>query len=497
MDEITVPAPGAEWQVFPARHSIELMRQAHQEDERDAGPDDGSAPRLAHGAYLQTNDHGLEGLSEPALSLLVSDEELRELRDPRLAAATHYGPAVQEKASNEDFALSAVIRTCSGREFAMAAVADGVSSRTFWSARTARIACLGVYKALRQCVSAGIDPGDEETHQQLAKQVAATIDAALIRDGVALEAHGSVPMGWDPFIYDKHKRDAAAWYRSTLLFGVVGDKGGMIGITGDGGVRGLLVDDSDQNEPIELRVMFAEAGRDLTSYVSRGFSHSDIRVLPLRSSERLATHVIFATDGLDLTMQQFAPNEVEEEGRRCHSRYRDLPLDDAASAAEFLEIISKEPGTALDNLSVARLTWPLPDAGKRWASWPSVPPASWRRVGEPDQISGVLQDERGAVGDHDNKIGGVVSPSTWIIPAALAFILGSLTTLAVMSVVPWRSVKPTPSGSSTASSGRPVIVAPAHLDGVAGPSVTGTVRAGLGAHRLRFNRARRPDGPLP
>jgi len=425
------------WRVFPSRHGILLKAGSAGSNEREVG-----AARIVEHAprsefFLQQNDAviGVED-TEPPLALQLCREEIEEMRDGRLAAASHYGPLVQEKTSNEDFALSAVIRA-HGSEFAFAAVADGVSTRTFWAARTARIACIGAYKAVRELLLREVDIADDNKHRELADRVAEFIGHALSEDSQMLEASNSVPGGWDRVIYEKHKADKTGWYRSTLLFGVIGANGGVIGLTGDGGVRGLLLEDEKDREPSELRVMFSESGRDLTSYVSQNFSSQDIQLLPLRSKGRRATHVVFASDGLDLTLQQYLPNDVQDEGRRCHSRYRDLPLENSRTSLEFLESLSKASSTVRDNLSVARLSWPLPRPNAKWSSWRRENFKRWKLSDRQD--SGVRAHVAG-------ELNRVVERRRWLLPAVLGLAIGSIfgsaaTLAGIVSLVGYERLK--------------------------------------------------------
>jgi hypothetical protein len=418
------------WQVFPSHHSILLKSEAPIAAVPRSNPS--SENTAAFQFFLQTNDRSTAESLEPPLSLTLCEDEIRELRDSRLAAAAHYGPAAQEKASNEDFALSAVIRT-EGGEFAFAAVADGVSTRTFWSARAARIACIGTYKAVRECLLSGMDPADESKHLDIAERVAAFVDQAFTDDCLALTESQSIPNGWDRTIYEKHNGNVSAWYRSTLLFGLIGKNGGVIGITGDGGVRGLLIENGKAREPVELRVMFSEAGKDLSSFVSRGFSKTDIQLLPLRSRERQATHVIFSSDGLDLTLQRYAPNEVEDSGRRCRSRYRDLPLDNAQTAFDFLQMLSQDSQTVPDNLSVARLTWPLPNEKKKWARWKIEKFKRWK-LADPDNAK-AKPDELNSAPSIKSEARSTATPPRWLVAALAGAIIGSIVTFASVAGV--------------------------------------------------------------
>jgi len=77
------------------------------------------------------------GAEEPPLPFQLSSEEINELSDPRAVAGTRYGRNTQDKISNEDFSISAIIRVDS-LEYSFAAVSDGVSTRTFFFPRAHR-----------------------------------------------------------------------------------------------------------------------------------------------------------------------------------------------------------------------------------------------------------------------------------------------------------------------------------------------------------------------
>jgi hypothetical protein len=359
------------WKVFPAWQSIRMTCVARRWPSRAAWILGGSIED-----FLQPDDRCLA--PEPPLPVQISNREVREFRDLRVAAATHYGPAVQDKSSNEDFALSAVIKTSNGREFSFGAVADGVSTGTFWAARAARICCLVAYKAICECLNEGVDPGNQGEHKEIARRVARRLNHSFASDARALALSGAVPSGWDSSVYFKYSEDLSKWYRTTLLFGVIGSKGGVIAVSGDGGVRGLLIDEDGQNEPKEVTVLASQPERELSSYVSLTVSNGDFRLIPVTVRGRKQIHVILASDGLDETLQRYVPNESYDQGEHCRSLYRDLPLDDGTTAYNFLKRLSSADGTVPDNLSVARLSWPLPEHGSHWALWDQEDLSQWR-----------------------------------------------------------------------------------------------------------------------
>jgi hypothetical protein len=297
---------------------------------------------------------------EPHFFIQLSDEEIAELRDERVVAATHYGPSAQDKASNEDFALGGVMQV-RGREFAFVALADGVSTKTFWAARTARIACLTTYRTIKKLLDDGLDLGRPDAGAQIAQAVAPAIEEQLKEDAAILEQAGAIPRDWSPEIYAKHKTNHPMWYRSTLLFGVAGEPGAVVGFAGDGGIRQFVQPERGTRQLQENTILASEEGVDLEHYVSLSFSPKEIITHHLPGAGRARMHLIFATDGLDKTLHGLRPSDP-----RQGSRYLDLPLGTRAQAFGFLAEIAQHKATDLDNLSVARLSWPLAAKSNPW-----------------------------------------------------------------------------------------------------------------------------------
>jgi hypothetical protein len=312
---------------------------------------------------------------EPPLPVELLPDEIRELQDERVVVATHFGPKAQEKekASNEDFALGGVLRLGRQGETAFVAIADGVSTRTFWAARTARIACLTTYKTARRLLENGLDLGRPDSVAEIAEALAPAIEDSLKADAQRLESAGTVPAGWNPVTYQKYKSDRSLWYRSTLLFGLAGQRGSVIGYVGDGGIRTLIVPERRGEQPVEKCILQAEDDGQLSNYVSIGFTAAEIRRGHFVHEGRAATHVLFASDGLDKTLRSF-----QRPGAEAWSRYRDVPLATRAEGFGFLGEISAREGADMDNFSIARLSWPL---ASRWPAWRQEPPSRWRYSG--------------------------------------------------------------------------------------------------------------------
>jgi Protein phosphatase 2C len=341
---------------------------------------------------LSNPDH--EFAKEPPLPITLSTAEIEELQDERVVVATHFGPKDQEKASNEDFALGGVLKLRSQGEFAFAAIADGVSTRTFWAARTARIACLTTYKVVRGLLEDGLDLSDPDAIATITGTLAPEIEDRLKADGRRLERAGTVPAGWNPATYRKYKGDLTMWYRSTLLFGVAGEKGSVIGYAGDGAIRTLVMPEGGAGAMIEKCFLRAGDTGQLSNYVSLAFKAAEIQGGRFLHDGRGATHVLLGSDGLDKTLRAFETREGEEK-----SRYRDLPLGTRAEAFRFLGEIAEHEAADPDNLSVARLSWPLGGRTGRWATWKQEPFARWQPAAAPDGGAGGAPAETERQGD--------------------------------------------------------------------------------------------------
>ena len=180
-------------------------------------------------------------LDQPALPMGLTREELAELCHPeRPVAITHFGPASQDKESNQDFALSALIHDSESRPWRFAAVADGVSGKTFWPERSSRIACLSAYRFFRGWISdskADADQSRESLREGLVNGLVSRLRDDLREDKVAMGARENyAPSTCSRQHYRTFQSRPDLWYNSTLLVAALGPRYGVVLWAGDGGL---------------------------------------------------------------------------------------------------------------------------------------------------------------------------------------------------------------------------------------------------------------------
>lgn len=353
--------PELRWFVYPARHSVAFVPFT-----------DPAAPDFAGIRYLVPEDNGCVAPGEIPLLRHFSTDELAELFDQRAVSATAFGPP-QDKAANEDFALSAIIAT-EGRSYAFAAVADGVSRRTFWAARTARIAALTAYWSIASELAGHADLADDTAPQTIVERMAADIREALLADRAMLTRIGAVPADWSEAVYRRRAADTSMWYRSTLLVAVIGADGGFIAAAGDGGLRAIIERRKGWSTTFqETALLKSVEGEPLKHFVDDTLSAARFQIYRINTADgRQATHILMASDGIDTTLQKLAPDQIAPDNTIKESAYRQLPLSSRPQAQAFLSELSRLPETAIDNLSIARATWPTPKAPAEWRAWPKA-----------------------------------------------------------------------------------------------------------------------------
>jgi hypothetical protein len=342
------------WQATPARHSIALAAADRP-------------PRC-----LRDEDGAIDGA--PALAFAPDEAEIDAIDAPGLCHATDYGPASQDKPSNEDFALSAVLRGETGERFAFAAVADGVSNGSFFAERGARLACLAALRAVHGELVLGADPGAETARESFRRALHAGLLAALEADLARLRELDAAPAGWAADTFAKYRGETDRWFRTTLLVAVLGARGGFVSVTGDGGVHGFVVAAGSGPEAVQERTLLSAGGGPIERCVSLFLKPEDLTFASLSTEGRAAVHLVVASDGLDASMARL--------GASCGSRWRDLPLETSRSAVGFLGTLARHPAAEKDNLSVARASWPLDEHASGWGAWARAPIARW--LGEED-----------------------------------------------------------------------------------------------------------------
>jgi hypothetical protein len=294
-------------------------------------------------------------LDEPPLPIRLSSGEVKELvsngnksRSTTVVAATFYGPDTQEKKSNEDFALSALIKDAKQGEWAFAAVADGVGTKTFWAARTSRIACLAAFKVIRQFILSSPDTADT-TLERLREDLVEALRVHLHRDKQKLLSYKHiVPSNFSPESYHHFLDRDELWYNSTLLVTVLGPDYGFIIRAGDGGIELLkTIKNRDQEGPETIdrkTVLISTDDVSIGTFVSLGVSTKDFALARITYDENLSKiDVYLSSDGVDRTLQKNAEN-------LC---YEKLELENHQRAREQLKMLSNLPDRDNDNFSIA------------------------------------------------------------------------------------------------------------------------------------------------
>lgn len=300
-------------------------------------------------------------LNEPPFTFTLDDSEIQELGTERdkasrilAVAATSYGPPppAQDKKSNEDYALSAIIKKANGEEWAFAAVADGVGTKTFWAARTSRIACFIAFKVFRQFIASSKNIFDDGALENLQESLVRNLREELKRDKLSLlEYKGLVPSNWSAEMYESYKERDELWYNSTLLVTGLGPQAGLIIYAGDGGIELVKVKKTSKTKSGNVDVTeVLRSTEDLTigSFVSLGVSSKDFRAARITYDDDIAgVEVILSSDGVDRTLQM----------NSARVTYQHLKLDSSVIANNQLQELLTLPKCEIDNLSVARAAW--------------------------------------------------------------------------------------------------------------------------------------------
>lgn len=287
------------------------------------------------------------------LAITLREEEVADLRQTTetIAAATAFGPAGQEKASNEDFALASCSKDAAGRDVAIGIVADGVSTKTFWPARSARIATLVAYRTVREAAKSNL-LSNPDSLTATRNRLVADLRAALRADQAALLRLGALPPGWDPQLFKAHSNRDSLWYNTTLLVGALTADHGLLMFSGDGA---LLINRHSLTGPPELlEPLRSDENLAIRTFVSLGVTEADFEMRTVTlpdAAQRL--DILIASDGVDRTLSRKFGTENSARS------YLSLDLRNSVAASACLDQMAHWPEAVVDNLSVVRLTWPL------------------------------------------------------------------------------------------------------------------------------------------
>lgn len=297
-------------------------------------------------------------LRQPKLPIQLSVQELEELLHPhRPAAVTHYGPDErQDKASNQDFALSALIQDGNGDSWSFAAVADGVSTKTFWPERASRVACLVAYKFFRSQIRQG-RLVQEDSYQHLRGELAQALKESLEKDRDALhpQSRTVIPPTYSASAYQERIDDRELWYNTTLLISLFGPKGGLVYWAGDGGVWLRKTKSGGTTFEPEEQPLRSGTNVAILDFVSLAVQGGDFKALQISTDGWKSVALFLASDGLDRTLDHKdanygcllpeGPTDPEADRKRLQKGIDQLAQDEKAEN---------------DNTSLALCTWPPP-----------------------------------------------------------------------------------------------------------------------------------------
>lgn len=284
-----------------------------------------------------------EVLSQPRLPIditaIVGAMSMASVPGCEFRAATHYGPLVQDKCANEDFALALCTHDSDGAPVVCAAVSDGVSSSTMFPERAAR---LGVLAALAE-VSAwfatrSVKPGVIEL-DQLAQAISERVAAAYLRDRQQLTESGQTPLeGHEPST-DEERADPTQWHNATLLVAALGPNFGVVFWSGDGHVA----------------VGVRRGGERVWRYLLNELDSAPLRhwMSPDPSTHRICRRILSYGPGLDaieIVMASDGAATAVVNGEFAHEA-----LTGAVDLYGLLECASRLDGAPADNYSVAIL----------------------------------------------------------------------------------------------------------------------------------------------
>ena len=301
-----------------------------------------------------------ELMLQPPLAVELSVDELAEIvagMDAIAPVATDVAKKEENK-RNEDFALSAALRSRDGNLWQFAAIADGVSNRTFWAERASRLACFVAFQTIRQAVVAE-DFGTtniETVIVNITEKMKTSIASVLRRDHAIISSVCAYPPEWDPDLYDRLSKRQELWYNSTLVTVVLGPETGFAFWCGDGGLW-IERKENDGKRPI-ARPLYSGESSTVENVINMepGVIEIEPRIINI-SKETKEIRVILSSDGVDRTI--FHLNKATE-GEDIYTR-----LAEAGNSVQMhfaLLKIMREDSAEPDNASVALLAAPVEKA---------------------------------------------------------------------------------------------------------------------------------------
>lgn len=266
---------------------------------------------------------------------------------------TEYGPADQDKSSNQDFGIAGSFSEDGVVTGRFSIIADGISNGYAFPQRGAQISVFTSYYCLKQfCYevirtktaisNTGIEFFRENLSSSLNEIFDMDIDNLLTNYG----APGHI----SDLVWEKHfKRKRKRWYGNTLVVSLITKFGGFIVYAGDGAI---FLNKNGKH----IEVLRSDESSAIDRFVSYGVSDGTFRsihVAPQKKGSQLSVTTL--TDGVDRTMQnQTHPNThvidiLENSGPDGVIKY----IDNIRKQAE-----NQSPGYEQDNYTVAHISYP-------------------------------------------------------------------------------------------------------------------------------------------
>lgn len=325
-------------------------------------------------------------LGQPPLAVNITGDDIETVLDGErhgVLAATIFGPP-QEKMQNEDFALAGVIKDHLGRKHAFAAVADGVTTGVFWAERASRLAA---FAALKVCRTYLIQGGGytENDIATLRDNLIGGLQNVLAADRDRLIANGTVPNDWDHDLYRRYIDRLEAWYQTTLLIALVGENGGLILWSGDGGICARKQYENGGEDRITVLRSSNDVAVENVVSLGRVIRFQGARVT--NDDSICGISISLVSDGVDRTMQRLEDRRPDSFGPipGWHTEPNSTTLTNTLDKFVTLEQKERHSKTEkvceIDNYSAAVVRWPLLDSigDPPMHSSPVKPPGQFAR----------------------------------------------------------------------------------------------------------------------
>jgi hypothetical protein len=297
--------------------------------------------------------------------ILLSVDDLRNLScsNPNNFSFTHYGPPppMQDKPTNQDFALSGCFEDDKLQPYRFSVVADGISNGYSFPQRGAQLSCFAAYECLKELYrdlsksGRTLSEGDVDHFRQ---NLATKINEYLQLDRIHLlnvfEIEHSGPMSISSKVWRDNFRDKPEkWYGNTLLVSFLSPFGGFVVYAGDGGI--ILI----KGGGVVKEVIRSDSSSVIKQFVTNGVSSGSFYGAFVECAEADGfVEFVTVTDGLDRTYQlnnvdlsSFFSKDARLEHlidqiRNLDSRFGQVDVDNFSIARIFLQL-STEPHTRL------------------------------------------------------------------------------------------------------------------------------------------------------